>query len=280
MKYLLLIGSLRIIFVISVSYPGNSYCCACTHRDFSPLVYPAPPQTPGEISCSCDGYWYIWIIWLFTFYEKYWSIVTLQCYVSFCCYSQWVILFSGKLLIEEPQAVEGMLLFSLWVMSNSLQPRGLKHARLPCPSLFPGVGSHSCPLTHWCYVSVSPSVVPFSFCLQSFLALGSFPMSWLFATGGKSIAPWISVLPMNIQGWFPLGVTGLISLQSKGFSRAPQFKNINSLALSFLYGPPLTSIHDYWKNIALIKWTFVGKMMSLLFNSLSRFVIAFLPRSN
>ena len=144
MKYLLLIGSLRIIFVISVSYPGDSYCCACTHRDFSALVHPAPPQTPGEISCSCDGYWYIWIIWLFTFYEKYWSIVTLQCWVSFCCYSQWVILFSGKLLIEEPQAVEGMLLFSLWVMSDSLQPRGLKHARLLRPSLFPGVGSHSC----------------------------------------------------------------------------------------------------------------------------------------
>ena len=92
-----------------------------------------------------------------------------------------------------------------------------------------------------------------------------------------------SVFPMNIQGWFPLGLTGLISLQSKEFCRifspVPQFESINSLVLSLLYGPTLTSILDYWKSIVLIMWTFVGKVISLLFNMLSRFAIAFLPRS-
>ena len=91
------------------------------------------------------------------------------------------------------------------------------------------------------------------------------------------------VLPINIQGWFPLGLTGLISLQSKEFCRifspVPQFESINSLVLSLLYGPTLTSILDYWKSIVLIMWTFVGKVISLLFNMLSRFIIAFLPRS-
>ena len=88
---------------------------------------------------------------------------------------------------------------------------------------------------------------------------------------------------MNIQDWFPLGLTGLISLESNGLSRVfsniTRFKSINPLVLSFLYGPTLTSIHDYWKNIALIKQTFVSKVMSLLFNMLSRLVIAFLPRN-
>ena len=87
---------------------------------------------------------------------------------------------------------------------------------------------------------------------------------------------------MNIQGWFPLGLTGLISLQSKGFSRVffnTTVQNINSLAHSFLYDTTLVSLHDYWKTIALIRQTFVGKVMSLLFNTLYRFVIAFHPRS-
>ena len=87
---------------------------------------------------------------------------------------------------------------------------------------------------------------------------------------------------MNIQGWFPLGLTDLISLQSKGSqesSLAPQFKSINFSVFSLFYGPTLTYIHDYWKNQVLTRWTFVGKVMSLLFNMLSWFVIAFLPRS-
>ena len=112
---------------------------------------------------------------------------------------------------------------------------------------------------HWVGDAIQPSflssVTPFSSCLQSFPASGSFPMSCqLFASGGQSIGASgsTSVLPMNIQGWFHLGLTGLISLQSKVDSQesspASEFKSINSLALSFLYGLTLTSIHDYWKN--------------------------------
>ena len=106
-------------------------------------------------------------------------------------------------------------------MSNSLQPHGLQHARLPCPSLSPGVCSNSCPLSWWCHPTISSSVIPFSSCLQSFPASRSFPMSWLFASGGQSIGATASasVLPMDIQDWFPLGWTGVISLRSKGLSR-------------------------------------------------------------
>ena len=103
-------------------------------------------------------------------------------------------------------------------MSNSLQPHGLQHARLPCPSLSSRVCSNSCTLSWWCYPTISSSVIPF-FCLQSFPASGSFPMSQLFASGGQSIVTSASVLPMNIQGWFSLGWISLVSLQSKGLSR-------------------------------------------------------------
>ena len=114
-----------------------------------------------------------------------------------------------------------LLLFSYSVVSNSLWPHGLQHARPPCPSPTPRVHSNSCPLSQWCHPTVSSSVVPFSSCLQSFPALGSFPMSQLFASGSQSIgvSASASVLLMNIQSWFPLGLTGLISLQSKGLSR-------------------------------------------------------------
>ena len=104
-------------------------------------------------------------------------------------------------------------------MSDSLQPHGLQHARPPCPSPIPGVYSNSCPLTQWCHPTISSSVIPFSPCLQSFPASGSFPMSQFFASGGQSISASASVLPMNIQDWFPLGWTGWISLQSKGLAR-------------------------------------------------------------
>ena len=130
-------------------------------------------------------------------------------------------------------------------MSDSLWPLGLQHTRLPCPSLSPRFCSNSCPLSRWCHPTVSSSVTPFSSCLQSFLASGSFPMGWLFALHGQSIGASALVLPMNIQGWFPSGWTGLTFLLSKRPSRAspaPQFKSI------LLYGPTLTPIHDYWKN--------------------------------
>ena len=117
---------------------------------------------------------------------------------------------------------------------------------------------NSCPLSQWCHPTISSSVIPFSSCLQSFPASGSFLMSWLFASGGQSIgaSASASVLPMIIQDCFPLGLPGLISLQSKGLSSlqpspAPQFKSINSSVLSLIYGPTLTSVHDYWKNHSL-----------------------------
>ena len=113
--------------------------------------------------------------------------------------------------------------FSRSVVSDSLQPHGLQHARPPCPSPTPKVYSDSCPLSRWCHPTISSSVVPFSSCLQSFPASGSFQMNQFFASGGQSIgvSASASVLPMNIQDWFPLGWTGWISLQSKGLSRVP-----------------------------------------------------------
>ena len=134
-------------------------------------------------------------------------------------------------------------------MSGSLRPHGLQHARLPCPSPTPRAYSNSCPLRWWCHPTISSSVVPSS-CLRSFSASGSFPRSQ-FTSSSQSIgvSASASVLPMNIQEWFPLG---WISLQSKGFSRVfsnTTVKSINSLTLSFLYSPTLTSyLHDYWKN--------------------------------
>ena len=136
--------------------------------------------------------------------------------------------------------------FSCSVVSDFLWPHGLQHARLPSPSPSPGACSNSCSLSGWCHPTVSSSVIPFSSCLQSFPASGSFPVSQPFASGGQSIgaSASASVLPMNIQDWFPLGLTDLISLQSKGLSRVfsnTTVKSINSSALNLLYGPTLTS---------------------------------------
>ena len=115
----------------------------------------------------------------------------------------------------------GSVQFSHSVVSDSLQPHELQHARPPCPSPIPGVYSDSCPLSRWCYPAISSSVFPFSSCPQSLPASGSFPMSQLFAWGSQNIgvSASISVLPMNTQDWSPLGWTGWISLQSKGLSR-------------------------------------------------------------
>ena len=111
------------------------------------------------------------------------------------------------------------LQFSCSVMSDSLWPCELQHAGLPCPSPTLGACSNSCPLSQWCHPTISSCVVPFSSCLQSCPTSGSFPVSQFFALGGQNIRVSASVLPMNIQDWFPLGLTGLISLQSKGLSR-------------------------------------------------------------
>ena len=113
----------------------------------------------------------------------------------------------------------GSVHFSCSIVSNSLRPHGLQHARLPCPSPTPRACSNSCPSNQWCHPTISSSVIPFSSCLWSVPASGSFQMSQLFASGGQSIGASASVLPMNIQDWSPLGWTGWISLLSKGLSR-------------------------------------------------------------
>ena len=146
--------------------------------------------------------------------------------------------------------------FSLSVVSDSLWPHGLQHARFPCLSTTPRAYSNSCPLSQWCHPTTSSSVVPFSSHLQSFPATGSFPMSQFFPSGGQSIgiSALVSVLPKNVQDWFPLGWTGWISLLSRDSqesSPTPHFKSINTSALSFLYSPTLTSIHVYWRNHSL-----------------------------
>ena len=137
-------------------------------------------------------------------------------------------------------------------VSDSLQPHGLQHTRFPYPSPSSGACSNSCPLSRWCHPTISSSVIPFS-CLQSFPESGSFQMSQFFTSGGQRIgaSALASVLPMNIQDWSPLRWTGLISLLSKGSQESSplsQFESISSLAFSFLHGPILTSVHDYWKN--------------------------------
>ena len=156
-------------------------------------------------------------------------------------------------------------------MSNSLWTHGLQHTRLPCPSPTPGIYSNSYPSTGWCHPILSPSVIPFSSCLQSFPALRSFPMNQFFASRGQSIgvSALASFLPMNTQDWFPLALTGWISLQSKGFSRV--FSNTTVQKHQF-FGTQLSLVqlsHPYMttrKTIALTRQTFVDKVMSLLFN--------------
>ena len=132
-------------------------------------------------------------------------------------------------------------------MSNSLRSHGLKRARLPCPS--PTPRAYSCPLSRWCHPTISSSVIPFSFSLQSFPASRSFPMSQFFSSGGLSVgvSASASVLPVNIQDWFLLRLTGspCCPRDSQESSSTPQFKSINSLVLSLLYGTTLISIHDY-----------------------------------
>ena len=163
--------------------------------------------------------------------------------------------------------------FSRSVMSDSLWPHGLQHARLPCPLLTPRACSNSCPSSQWCHPTISSSVVLFWSCPQSLQASGSLPMSQFFASGGQSIgvSASASVLPMNIQDRFPLGLTGLISLQSKELSRV--FSNTTVQKYQFFgaqlsYSSTLTYMTT-GRDLALTRQTFVGKVMSLLFSMLS-----------
>ena len=140
--------------------------------------------------------------WILNFHKYlYETIEIIKWYFTFLCVTivDYHIWFSNVKFI----------LFNLSVMSNSLRPHGLQHARLPCPSLYPRACSNSCPLSRWCHSTISSSVVPFFSCPQSFPASRSFLMSQFFTSGGQSIgaSTSASVLPMNIQSWFPLGWT-------------------------------------------------------------------------
>ena len=157
--------------------------------------------------------------------------------------------------------------FSCSVVSDSLRLHGLQYTRPPCPSPTPGAYSNSGPLSQWCHPTISSSVIPFSSRLQSFPVSGSFPMSQFFTSGGQSIgvSASASVLPMNSQDWFPLGLTGLISLESKGlFKGLLQHHNskvsILQCSAFFMVRPS----HPYMttgKTLALTIYTFVGKVM-------------------
>ena len=154
-------------------------------------------------------------------------------------------------------------------MCDSFQSHGLQHARFPCPSLSPRVYSNSCPLSWWCHPTISSSFTPFSSCLQSFQASGSFPMSWLFTLGGQSIwtSASASVLPMNIQDWFPLGLTGWISLQSKGLKSLVQDHNSKTSILwhSAFFMIQLSYPHmTTRRTITLTVWTFISVKYLLL----------------
>ena len=141
--------------------------------------------------------------------------------------------------------------FSCSGMSEFSRPHGPQHGRPPCKSPTPRAYSNSCPLRRWCHPTYSFSVIPSSSCLQSFPASQSFQMSLFFPSGGQSIRISASVLPVNIQDWFPLGWTGWISLQSKGLSRVFSNTTVQKhqfFGTHFLYGPTLTFIYNSWKN--------------------------------
>ena len=174
--------------------------------------------------------------------------------------------------------------FSHSVMSDSLRSHELQHTRPPCPSPTARVYSNPCSLSRWCHPVISSSVVPLSSCPQSFPASGSFQMSQLFASGGQStgVSASTPLLPMNTQDWSPLGWTSWISLKSKGLSRV--FSNTTVQQHQF-FGAQVSlqsnsHIHvTTGRTIALTRRTFVGEVMSLLFNMLSTLVKTFLSKS-
>ena len=153
-----------------------------------------------------------------------------------------------------------LLLFSRSVVSNFLQPHRLQNARFSCPSPSLGACSNSCPLSWWCFPTISSSVIPFS-CLRSFPASRSFLMSQLFTSGGQSIGALASVIPMTIQDWFPLGLIGLISLQSKGLSRV--FTNTTVQKHQFFSAQP-----SLWSKFH-IHTRLLGKLQLWLYRPLS-----------
>ena len=170
-----------------------------------------------------------------------------QCF-SVSCTSKKSVFLNNDCTLESLQELSSSVQFSRSVMSDSLQAQGLQHARLPCPSPAPGVCSNSCPSSRWCHPTFSSSGAPFFSCLQSFPASGSFPMSQFFAAGGQSIglSASTSVLPMNIQDWFSLGLPGF-SFQSKGLSKV--FSNTTVQKHQFFSTQP-----SLWSNSHLYTW--------------------------
>ena len=178
-------------------------------------------NTPMDLLCAMvclttrplKDVWSMWGSHMHSFWEHCWAGFSVS--MSFTALEQ----LPGRRLWQF--LIHTHYLFNCSVLPDSLWLHGLQHSRLPCPSPTPRVCSNSCPLSWWCHPTISSSVTPFSSCPQSFLASGSFPMNQLFTSDGQSISASISasVLPMNIQGWFPLGLTGLISLPSKGLTR-------------------------------------------------------------
>ena len=154
------------------------------------------------------------LVFLHIFHYSDVAYIYMYDYYIFLTFLSLVTIFGLKSILNKYQ-------FSHSVMSDSLQPRGPQHTRLSCPLSTPGACSNSYPSSQWCHPTISSSVIPFSSCLQFFPASGSFPRSQFFTSGGQSIgaSTSASVIPRNIQNWFPLGVTDLISLQPKGASR-------------------------------------------------------------
>ena len=175
--------------------------------------------------------------------------------------------------------------FSHSLVSDSLQPHGLQHAKLPCSAPTPRACSNSCPSSQWCHVTTSSSVVPFYSCLQSFPASGSFPVSQFFTWGGQSIAvsASASVISMNTQGLISFRMDWLNLLAVQGTHKSLLHRHSSKASVLRCSACFIVQLsHPYMttgKTIALTTWTFVGKVISLLFNMLSRLVITFLPRT-
>ena len=177
--------------------------------------------------------------------------------------------------------------FSCSVVSDTLRPHESQHARPPCTSPTPGVHSDSRPSSPWCHPAISSLVVPFLSCPQSLPTSESFPMSQIFTWGGQStgVSALASVLPMNTNDWFSLEWTGWISLQSEGLGTLKSLLQHHTSKASILYRSAFFTVqlsHPYMtsgKTIALTRWTFIDKVMSLLFHMLSRLDITFLPRN-
>ena len=175
-----------------------------------------------------------------------WVLSTFKFLSSVCAFEFWQLIFS-EIITQNNLNLQ----FSCSVLCDSLWPHGMQLARLPCSSQNPRDCSNSCALNQWCHPTISSSIIPFSSCPQSYSASGSFPMSQFITSGGQSVGDSASVLPMNIQDWFPLGLTGLISLQSKGLSRVfsnTTVQNHQFFGTHLSNFPNIISVCDYWKN--------------------------------